>query len=1034
MEKHWITKIVSLLLVIIVPVCWYIQNMDSLHDSPRASAGTIDLSDWDFAANGTVLLRGEWEFYPNQWIAPGEPGTSRPQQKGGRHESSGFISVPGKWDKNISEDGKRGPFGFGTYRLLIHLNNDQEKVYGIRTTNIRMANRLFLNGQEVGSSGNPGSSPNQERADNVPYTVFAALSGSTVEVVVQVSNFTYSSGGGMVFPIEFGDQQSVMRSREFALFYDVLTSAGFLLPAIYFYLLYRMRRQDQALFHLAFFCLFALIYVLTHGEKLGAAIWPGLPYEIVLRLQLISSTFAYFFLLRYVAATVPLPAHRRVLPLFTIAASFLVLSGSVLPTEIFTQWEVQALGFGFASVTYVLYVILIVSWRQTGGSGFWVLVSLQSILVIILVNILYLLGVDSGPMVMMYELLLFVLAQALIQAKRSAQSFKEVEQLSQKLLTLDGLKDEFMANTSHELRTPLHGIVNMAQSMIEGAAGKLNPEQKKQLSVIVSTGKRLSSLINDIIDFAKLKNGDIVLKRDAVDFHSVAHSVLEITQHLIGKKDIRFVKEWPADLPRIDTDEERLQQILYNLLGNAVKFTRQGEIRIKAEAFGGQVKVSVADTGIGIAKERFEDIFKSFDQGGSAVHREYSGTGLGLSITKKLVELNGGRLWVDSELGRGSTFYFTLPAAKDRMLERRQIHVPVKEEAPLELAPVGAPPLMESRGTGAGCVLIVDDDPVNLQVLNSLLSVENYEIMAIDNGADALEALIRGHNVDVVIADWMMPGMTGIELCKGIRDRFSLSDLPILMLTARSRPQDLELGFQAGVNDFLSKPVDAIELRARVRTLLELRRSVQTSIRTEMAFLQAQIKPHFLYNALNTIIATCPINPDQAVHLLLELSQYLRSSFDFQNRDQLTPLQNELELVKSYLFLEKARFDDRLQIEFEVDESLQALIPPLSIQPIVENAVKHGVMQRAKGGLIEIKVQGTEDGFTVLVQDDGIGIPQHKLDSILSDGNKSGSVGLMNIHKRLLTLYGKGLVIESEWEHGTTVSFSVPRKVSWSEK
>lgn len=1028
MKKHWIKLVVSLLLVTIVPVLWYLQNMNSLHDSPRAAAGTMDLSNWDFTANGTVPLRGEWEFYPKQWIAPGQLEPS--------FEPSDFISVPGKWDEKISEDGKRHPFGFGTYRLLIHLDNDHEKIYGIHTTNIRMANRVFLNGQEVGASGSPGSSPNEEKGNNVPYTGFQNIKGTTVEVVVHVSNFTYSSSGGMVLPIEFGDQPSVMRSRESALFYDVLTSAGFLLPAIYFFLLNRLRRQDRALFHLAFFCICTLIYVLTHGEKLGVAIWHGLPYEIVLRVQLISSTLGYFFLLRYVAATVPKATNPMVLHLFTFAASLLVLSSLALPTGVFTQWELPIIGFGFASVTYVLYIILIVGRRLKGESNFWVLVSLQSILVFILVNILYLLGVDFGPVVVMYELLLFVLAQALIQAKRFAQSFNEVEQLSQKLLTLDGLKDEFMANTSHELRTPLHGIINMAQSMVEGAAGQLNAEQKKHLSVIISTGKRLSSLINDIIDFAKLKNGEIVLKRDAVEFRAVAHSVLEIIRHLAGKKDIRFVMEWPDDLPRMDTDEERLQQILYNLLGNAVKFTREGEIRIKAEAFGGQVKVSVMDTGIGIAKERFDDIFKSFDQGGSAIHREYSGTGLGLSITKKLVELNGGRLWVDSELGRGSTFYFMLPAADDHRLERRQKPVPVMEEALVEVSEAVRveSPRMGRRGTYAGCVLIVDDDPVNLQVLDSLLSVANYEIMAFDNGVDALEALNRGLDADVVIADWMMPGMTGLELCKGIRDRFSLSDLPILMLTARSRPEDIELGFQAGVNDFLSKPVDAGELRARVRTLLELRRSVQSSIRTEMAFLQAQIKPHFLYNALNTIIATCPTDPDQAVNLLLELSQYLRSSFDFQNREQLTPLQRELELVKSYLHLEKARFDDRLQIQFEVDESLQVLIPPLSIQPIVENAVRHGVMKRAEGGTIQVKVQSEENGFTVLVEDDGIGIPQHKLDSMLSDHKKSGSVGLMNIHKRLLTLYGKGLVIESEWKRGTRVSFSVLHTVSWREK
>lgn len=175
-------------------------------------------------------------------------------------------------------------------------------------------------------------------------------------------------------------------------------------------------------------------------------------------------------------------------------------------------------------------------------------------------------------------------------------------------------------------------------------------------------------------------------------------------------------------------------------------------------------------------------------------------------------------------------------------------------------------------------ILIVDDDPVNRQVLFNLLSTERYRVIAADSGAAALKLREEHPSIDLVITDWMMPRMSGLELCRKLRENSSLSELPILMLTARGLPEDIRMGFQAGANDFLSKPVDAGELRARVRTLIEMRASVQEVIRTEMAFLQAQIKPHFLYNALNVIIATCAVNPDKATDLLIELSQYLRGA------------------------------------------------------------------------------------------------------------------------------------------------------------
>ncbi|MBP1994906.1 hybrid sensor histidine kinase/response regulator [Paenibacillus eucommiae] len=1027
MKKQWLMVLVGFILIMIIPACGYIRTEISIPESPSPKEGVLDLSNWNFAAEGLIRLSGEWEFYRGQLLIP-EDFAESSLDRGEKPELSGMVQLPGQWNGYIAGEGQSSGSGYGTFRLRIQLKDDAEEVFGIRTTNIRMANKIFINGHEAGASGNPAKSAAEGEQNNTPYVGFAAVSGNEIEIIVQVANYSYASGG-IIYPILFGDLESIMKSREFALFGDYMTLAGLLIFFLFFLVLFQKRKQERSLLYLCLFCLISLLYVLTHGEKLIGGMIPGLGYGFVLKVQMVSSVLAYFFLLHYANVSVPNAISRKFIRICNWLALLLSLAAIIVPVVTFSRYFPLLVVIGAFVISGMVYIMIIGILRRT-EDAVYMLFSIMSILAIIVINILHVLGKMENQFFVPYEMLIFVAVQILLLSGRFARSFYEVEELSRKLLTLDELKDEFMANTSHELRTPLHGIVNIAESLLEGVAGAPNQDQAKQLSMIVSTGRRLSYLINDILDFAKLKNKDMILNRQAVDLPSVAQSVLEVIEHLSGMKGIVLTQQWPDNLPLIDTDEDRLRQVLYNLLGNAVKFTHRGEIRVFAEVGEGSVTIFVSDTGIGIAKERFEDIFKSFDTGsGLAELSSYSGTGLGLSITKKLVELNEGQIKVESELGKGSVFQVTLPAAKsavqlDSAQNRRAAAVTIKETAVAVESVKSAP---SPAAANDFTVMVVDDDPVNLQVLINLLSMEGYTVIAVNSGADALQELAGNFRIDLVITDWMMPAMSGIELCREIRQRRPLSELPLLMLTARSQMEDIQTGFSVGVNDFLSKPVEAGVLRARVRTLLELRKSVQSAIRSEMAFLQAQIKPHFLYNALNTMIAICPTDPEKATELLMELSRYLRSSFDFHNRAQFVSLDKELELVRSYMALEQARFGERLKISYEISTHLQGLIPPLSIQPIVENAVRHGVMQKSAGGTIRLMIKKEGNALKISVTDDGIGMKIEYVNGLLSEDSNTRGVGLVNIHRRLLTLYGKGVQISSEWKQGTTVSFEVPQ-------
>jgi sensor histidine kinase YesM len=205
-----------------------------------------------------------------------------------------------------------------------------------------------------------------------------------------------------------------------------------------------------------------------------------------------------------------------------------------------------------------------------------------------------------------------------------------------------------------------------------------------------------------------------------------------------------------------------------------------------------------------------------------------------------------------------------------------------------------------------------------------------------------------------------------------------------------------------------------------------MKRSAEDAVRSELAFLQAQIKPHFLYNALNTIVSLSLDEPKTTHDLLLHLSRYLRGSFDFKNREGLVPLRKELELTEAYLQIERARFGDRLRIRYEVEEEANFQIPPTTLQPLVENAVRHGATRNEDGGTVTVVVR-TEDGEAfVSVKDDGPGMSMPAQAILSQEREEAGGVGLRNIHQRLLRLYGRGLDIESAVGAGTVVSFRIP--------
>ncbi|WP_370476478.1 tetratricopeptide repeat protein [Tamlana flava] len=409
------------------------------------------------------------------------------------------------------------------------------------------------------------------------------------------------------------------------------------------------------------------------------------------------------------------------------------------------------------------------------------------------------------------------------RSRQKSAKLKQERNVILRLKQIDQLKDQFLANTSHELRTPLNGIIGISESLKDGAAGKLSAKAMENLDMIANSGKRLSNLVNDILDFSKLKNQDLKLAMQPVDLYSVTKLVLKVSETLVDGKSIRLINSIPKDIALVEADENRVQQILYNLIGNAIKFTEEGKVEIQAANLDGKVAVAIADTGIGIPENKFEDIFKSFEQIDGSRIRDYGGTGLGLSVTKQLVELHGGDIEVHSKVGEGSTFTFTLPVSDKTREDLSEIDPAGIEEKVQRTTPENSQLVspLENKDSFDIKILIVDDEPINRRVLENHLNLAGYQVFEASNGKEALE-LVEKNDFDLILLDIMMPRMSGYEVCEIIRKTYSPSELPIVMLTAKNRVSDLVTGFNLGANDYLTKPFSKNELLSRIKMHLNL--------------------------------------------------------------------------------------------------------------------------------------------------------------------------------------------------------------------
>jgi signal transduction histidine kinase len=604
----------------------------------------------------------------------------------------------------------------------------------------------------------------------------------------------------------------------------------------------------------------------------------------------------------------------------------------------------------------------------------------------------------------------FGFAYASYEARAAlAETSEELSEALARAQEVDRLKNEFFANVSHELRTPLTLILSPVDQLLETlAAGPA----RDALKVVRSNATRLLRMIDDLLDLAKLEAGGLRLRVMQLDVRNLAQRVTGNAAPTAKAKGIDLVFSSEGEAPDVFGDPHRVEIILTNLIGNAMKFTPAGgriEVAVIHNVAGSSVEVT--DTGPGISREEQQRIFDRFHQTETSERRKQGGVGIGLALARELAQLHGGSLTVESKLGEGSTFTLFLKSGQDHfhteIVERRQaqtdlhparrvedrftgVHSRDMEEATSELRPSQRPPERILLDRGRLPRILVAEDEDDLRGFIVAVLKDNYQVDAARDGAEAI-ALMNENRPDLVLTDVMMPEVSGLDLTKHIKQDASLRHIPVILLTARGENEAALEGYDAGADDFVSKPFHTKVLEARIRAHLKMRGlSLQLADQARLASagtLAAGLA-HEVKNPLNAAVnaarvlesgGSSTVPSEKLMTLIIDALARIDSiisALDAHARpadgDDLAPC-NVRNAVESTLNLLDHKLKDRVTVHQDYETTEDIFAPARAFNQVLLNLVDNSIRSGASN--IWIELRQNEKLVSVTVADDGPGVP-----------------------------------------------------------
>ncbi|MFW6294657.1 MAG: histidine kinase [Halanaerobium sp.] len=828
------------------------------------------------------------------------------------------------------------------------------------------------------------------------------------------------------------------------LFLDLLITGTLLIISISSFLIFAVRSHKLYLLYFSI-----LTFIIASGSLLTAE-------SIKLSSSALSLDISYkLFLLVYLSIPVFILFKAELFPdhfsekllvsvnLLTVIFYLLVF---ILPAEIFRKPQLFNI-----TVLLVFFYILYILFRAAAAGDKKAIpffLNLSFLSGARLNDLLYAENIIDSIYIFQPSLFIFLIITAVILMKHASDNAanreKELEKLKQEneyLQEKEKLKDEFMIDNLQRLDLPIEKLMASAESILHDGIF-INKELRTNLAGVINNSRGLKYLLRNFKDYFQLNLNRDNINEEEIELRSIIDKIINFYKIYLEKKDISIDNKIREDKFLVKVDKANFVMLIFNILDNIILQIDSGRIVLEAEEHSGEIQllIELKNSKITFKHNNFLNKLQQIDQSKddkfkNEEKRQSKKINSKIDFKQQKIEesLKSINASLNIEKMKNNNLLFKIILQGEL---KESYHRAEKNAAALQSLDKGQKSEFKTqkrkiKAQAQPKIIIFSAGESNkLMALESIAFLKEYEIIETENKEEMFSHL--SSRTALVVLNIFSLSDVILDYCREVRSRFSIFELPLLIIAARNTPESLIRGFEMGINDFIKKPFEISELKARMITLITLKEKVEESVQREQNYLRAQIKPHFLYNTLDTIAYLCEEDSTAAGELIIDLANYLRYSFDFDNLDQLVSIEKELDLVKFYLSIQQQRFKDKIEVEYNIEKDIEFSLPPLILQSIVENAVKHGITNNEGIGKIKITIRHLSDYYQLEIEDNGIGIDQEELRKLLTEKQHDQAdrgrrkIGLENINKRLSRLFDQELQIESRKNEGTKVSFKIP--------
>jgi signal transduction histidine kinase len=666
----------------------FAQNNVAAETDPMVVDGELDLQHHTIAENDPIELEGEWEFYWLELLSPEEVEDYTPH----------IVPVFDDWNNYSLDDQRLDRYGYATYFMTIQLNETAAgEVFSLYMPSIATAYDLWVNGELITSGGEVAVNRAEMTPGNRPHVVTFQTDTSEIELLLQVSNY-HQRKSGLWEPITFGTAEQIADQRERSIILQVFVIGSIFIIGFYHIVLYFQRPKHQSALFLAIVCFCVAMRTMFLKDNLFVHLFPGVRWEIFVSIEYLVALIALIFFLLFVREGFSMKIPVKINRFFILALAVYSLFVIVTPARVFTNtfFIFQSLII-MIMVTIVIASIMGVLRRQEGA--YLNLIAILVLSAAVMNDIFYYSNWISTDEFVSVGLLFYLFTQSIHLARRFSRSFDKVEHLTEELKQLnqtlerkvesrtmelqqantrlqkmEEARRRLFANVSHELNTPLTFIQGYIKAMMDGVIPK---DDSTYLRTVYDDTKMMSHMIDDLQMLSKLESGQIELSFELVEVRTFFSNLIEKEKAIFEKNGLalHYVEDIPADQTFVYIDPIRMEQAVMNLIINAEKYTPEGgSITLKLDfdkKASEQLSVSIIDTGTGIAEADLAHVFERFYKAKKKNNGSGKGGGLGLAIVKEIMDTHHGSVGVHSELGKGTTFFFTLPIQQKNEREHR---------------------------------------------------------------------------------------------------------------------------------------------------------------------------------------------------------------------------------------------------------------------------------------------------------------------------------------------------------------------------